>query len=703
MKSRLLLILLALVMLTGAACGSRRPTLEREVPQVWHRPGSQSEREVVSTTTAGKGDQVRTQQQGKALLKWPDLWVRLYGDTNMGMEEVVPTNVRLSVDTGTALNGGVPRANQRINLTTAYAEITFAGTVVMVAYHPGRQLTIVRVFAGQVEVRNLTGAVQTRLVGAKEWALVKPGEPPQVSYRLEEMRVLAQELGLWDVFHQVELDVQRGFGPGASRIASGDVDVIFIEPVTPPLPPPAPTWTPTPYVKACRPGVLYCENFDDGRADGWDLGPGWKVAQEGANYVLDGSEHHWATLTGQAWDDYRLRFRLKLLQGDIHLVYRHIAREGPIRYFIGFHQGGLYLSKQIRDTFTDLAAVDMPHALNRWYQVEIVGWGGHLQVYVDGKLELDYTDRAPLPRGAIAFETLDDSQALVDDIEVLPPGPESVRPASTPTWTPTRLPTPTRTSTPATPDLIVTTWRTTGPAVRGYAGLATALFAGDFEVPFQVVVKNQGSLPASIFKVSVSYTGPDGTFVAPFTVPGQKDNWYPYTSAPLAAGASVTFEGKVILSARLQGSTVSLRALADSCAGEERMPKYCRVEESDEGNNESAPVSVSLPAPGLAAPAQLSPANGSVFENYPRTTRLQWSPVPGAATYTVEIDAYDVGSGRWFSDLAGKPWGLVPNIKETSYTFDFVGAQPGRWRVWAVDANGQEGPQSGWWEFRYTR
>jgi len=683
-------ILTIFVMVTGAACGARRPTLEREVPQVWQRPSGQSEREVVSSTTAGKGDQVWTQQQGKALLKWPDLWVRLYGDTNMGMEEVVPTNVRLSVDAGTSLNGGVPRANQRITLTTAYAEITFAGTVVMVAYHPGTRLTIVRVFAGQVEVRNLTGDVQTRLVGTREWALVRPGEPPQVSYRLEDMRALARELGLWDVFSEVELDVQQGFGPAASRIAPGDVDVIFIEPVITP-PPPSSTRTPTPYVQPCAPGVLYCENFDDGRADGWDLGPGWKVGREGANYVLAGSEHHWATLTDHSWDDYRLRFRLKLLQGDIHLNYR--LTEGPVRYFVGFHQGGLSLSRQIRDAFTDLAAADVQHALNRWYQVEIVGWGGHLQVYVDGKLELDYTDRAPLPRGTIAFETLEGSQALVDDIEVLPPGPEPLR----------QVPTPTRTPTPAPADLIVTAWRNTGPVTRGYAITITALLPGDFEVPFQVVVKNQGGLPAGIFKVSVSYTGPDGTFVIPFTVPGQQDNRYPYTSAPLAAGASVTFEGKVILSARLQGQTVSLRALADSCAGEERMPGYCRVQESNEGNNESAPVAVSLPAPGLVAPTQLSPANGSVFEHYPRTTRLQWSPVPGAATYTVEIDAYDPGSGRWFSDLAGKPWDLVPNIKETSYSFDFVGAQPGRWRVWAVDANGLEGPQSGWWEFRYTR
>ena len=47
--------------------------------------------------------------------------------------------------------------------------------------------------------------------------------------------------------------------------------------------------------------------------------------------------------------------------------------------------------------------------------------------------------------------------------------------------------------------------------------------------------------------------------------------------------------------------------------------------------------------------------------------------------------------------------GLVaPDAKTTRSTFNVVGAQPGRWRTWAVAASGQAGLESGWWEFRYT-
>ncbi len=105
---------------------------------------------------------------------------------------------------------------------------------------------------------------------------------------------------------------------------------------------------------------------------------------------------------------------------------------------------------------------------------------------------------------------------------------------------------------------------------------------------------------------------------------------------------------------------------------------------------------------GLVAPTQLSPADGSVFSNYPRTTTLKWSTVTGAASYAVEIDCYHCcQANQWCTDV-GKTWVVVPNLVTTSYTFDFVGAQPGRWRVWATDANGQASPKSGWWGFKYT-
>lgn len=117
----------------------------------------------------------------------------------------------------------------------------------------------------------------------------------------------------------------------------------------------------------------------------------------------------------------------------------------------------------------------------------------------------------------------------------------------------------------------------------------------------------------------------------------------------------------------------------------------------------STNLTVARMVPLLAAPVQVSPADASGFSHHPRTTTLVWNPVAGAASYTVEVDCmHCCESGRWCSEV-GESWKVVTGLTETTYRFDFVGAQPGRWRVWAVGSNGQAGPKSGWWGFSFAR
>ena len=110
-----------------------------------------------------------------------------------------------------------------------------------------------------------------------------------------------------------------------------------------------------------------------------------------------------------------------------------------------------------------------------------------------------------------------------------------------------------------------------------------------------------------------------------------------------------------------------------------------------------------IPIRALPPPMLQSPPSGKRFSHYPRRTTLSWSPVQGAATYTVEIDCYGCcRANRWCTDI-GRTHKMVKSIRSTTYTFNFVGAQPGRWRVWAVDQNGNPGGKSAWWTFSYTR
>ncbi len=109
----------------------------------------------------------------------------------------------------------------------------------------------------------------------------------------------------------------------------------------------------------------------------------------------------------------------------------------------------------------------------------------------------------------------------------------------------------------------------------------------------------------------------------------------------------------------------------------------------------SAPVS-----PQLSEPIMLSPAEGAVLDNLPRQTTLRWTPVPGAATYTVKVESCEPSGCL---DGTARPLKLATGLTSTSYRFEFVGALPGRWRVWAVSADGQEGPKPRFRAFRYAR
>ena len=160
--------------------------------------------------------------------------------------------------------------------------------------------------------------------------------------------------------------------------------------------------------------VDYSEDFEDGQAQGWSLEEGWQVIDDGGNQVLAGEGHYWAS-SDRSYDDYQLTFRLKLIKGSIHLVYRRNA-EG--RYFIGFTPSGSYLSKQYwPDDFREnLTKKTAKYSTSKWHQVEIIGQGNQLTFRVDGSTEWTYTDPEPLEYGDFAFETLENSQAYIDDI-----------------------------------------------------------------------------------------------------------------------------------------------------------------------------------------------------------------------------------------------------------------------------------------------
>ena len=114
--------------------------------------------------------------------------------------------------------------------------------------------------------------------------------------------------------------------------------------------------------------------------------------------------------------------------------------------------------------------------------------------------------------------------------------------------------------------------------------------------------------------------------------------------------------------------------------------------------------------PELEAPLPLLPVNGSDLDQpFPRETKLTWSPVPGAASYTVELEFCMPGGADGSKcvtphPLEGRLMQPQAGIEGTDYTTQiFPGSQPGRWRVWAVDSAGRPGAKSAWTNFNHIR
>jgi len=114
---------------------------------------------------------------------------------------------------------------------------------------------------------------------------------------------------------------------------------------------------------------------------------------------------------------------------------------------------------------------------------------------------------------------------------------------------------------------------------------------------------------------------------------------------------------------------------------------------SDGTTNVNKPADKTGAAQTLAIPQLLGPADGASFSEVPRKTKFDWGVVEGANEYQIEVEY-----------KAGNEWKLLKEVrlKSTSLTLDFVGAQPGRWRVCAV-ADNKKGPYTKWSQFSYTR
>ena len=135
-------------------------TLQPEKAHVYFEPVGQAQQDINQIKSAGPGDQIWTQNGGQALLKWPDVHIRLYSDpqnpSQMTFENATPTWLSFALYIGAILNCRNPDPVKRVTITTPNSKVEIVGSTVMVAYIPQKQITVIRVFEGRVNINKLT-------------------------------------------------------------------------------------------------------------------------------------------------------------------------------------------------------------------------------------------------------------------------------------------------------------------------------------------------------------------------------------------------------------------------------------------------------------------------------------------------------------------------------------------------------------------
>jgi len=174
--------------------------------------------------------------------------------------------------------------------------------------------------------------------------------------------------------------------------------------------------------EACAPDekLLYIEDFQDGKAQGWQnitaaaefaAKNGWGIGPledgnqvtyfTGINENLDGLQNH-------AFDNAVWRLKVQTIGEDgFSFLNLKLGEGANTRYIV---QWGA-------EVMTDLSRLQMPDVghfsvmrsslkmkQSLWYFIEFSSYNGFVQVWVDGKKLLDYQDPKPLPAGSIGLE-----------------------------------------------------------------------------------------------------------------------------------------------------------------------------------------------------------------------------------------------------------------------------------------------------------
>lgn len=183
------------------------------------------------------------------------------------------------------------------------------------------------------------------------------------------------------------------------------------------------------------PGESFRETFEDGTWDRWvyyghnryiqvaegRLSLGGRPGRGAVNLFRAGEK---ALVRGREWDDFSMRVRVRVADGDRDAGVLFRVREPALGYdaqkgyFAGIIPGTrkVVLGSMDGQAWHEMALVDHPVAAGRWHELRVEARGERIRVLVDGEPCIDMTD-ARHARGLVGVRVVD-THGEFDEVEV---------------------------------------------------------------------------------------------------------------------------------------------------------------------------------------------------------------------------------------------------------------------------------------------
>ncbi len=178
--------------------------------------------------------------------------------------------------------------------------------------------------------------------------------------------------------------------------------------------------------------ILFQDDFEDGNADNWQLGPGWSIKFDEGNYVLnfddiggDSPIRAYPLKNIHMVSDFELTMQIKYHSLFFTVISFRQKHSSSYHFSIDHSSGQSYiiLSKDTRSGPVELVRLIKVFNLDQWYAIKITMVSSTIKIYIDDIQLIEYTDNESVIFGGSFSFACENESVSFDNIMVTSEGP----------------------------------------------------------------------------------------------------------------------------------------------------------------------------------------------------------------------------------------------------------------------------------------